>query len=55
LDQYIPNATFKQLSKFMVKKYHGIIKTFPEVEKALKKVLRDKLAKIPEELRKAQI
>ena len=55
LDEYIPNATIKQLTKFMEKKYHRIIKTFPEVEKALKKVLREKLDKIPQEMRKTQI
>jgi hypothetical protein len=35
----------------MRKKYRRTIKLFPEVEKALKKVLLDKLAKIPEEMR----
>jgi hypothetical protein len=55
LDHFIPNATLKQVTKFMEKKYHRIIKALPEVEKALKKVLRDKLGKIPEEFRKNQI
>lgn len=55
LDEYIPKATLKQMTKFMDKKYLKIVKNFPEVQKALKKVIRDKLDKIPQELRESQI
>lgn len=40
LDEFIPNATLKQITKFMEKKYNRIVKTFPEVENCLKKVLK---------------
>lgn len=55
LDEFIPKATLKQLTKFMEKKYARIVKVFPEVEKALKKVLKEKLSKMVEEIRKQQI
>lgn len=55
LNEFIPKANLKQLTKFMEKKYDRIIKTFPEVEKALKKVIKEKLNGLPAELRKAQI
>jgi hypothetical protein len=29
LNEYIPKATLRQLKKFMEKKYHRIVKTFP--------------------------
>ncbi len=55
LDEFIPNSTLKQLTKFMEKKYARIVKVFPEVEKALKKVLKEKLNKMIGEIKKQQI
>lgn len=51
LDDFIPNATLKQLTKFMEKKYDRILKSYPTIEKALKKVIKDKINKIPSELK----
>lgn len=55
LDEFIPNASVKQLTKFMEKKYNRILKKFPQVEKALKRVLSDRLNNFPSEIKKAQI
>ena len=46
LDEFIPNATLKQLTKFMEKKFSRILKIYPEIEKPLKKVLKEKLNKM---------
>lgn len=55
LDEFIPKATLKQLVKFMEKKYNRILKLYPEIEKSLKKVLKEKLSKMVDTIKKRQI
>ena len=47
LDEFIPKATVRQLSKFMEKKYNRILKKYPEVQKPLKQILKKRLNTIP--------